>query len=362
MIVFNYWALLPALAGFLTLFSTESFVAAGVTVFGVDLSIRYLTGSSLDGYALIAPNRGGTLFWVIPMWPLGLLMALLLANERFPTPEEQMARLAPLPPGAQRTGAPARPAPSRSRPNDSHLIEPPPPPPPMSVIRVVSRPADAEVEVNGDSAGLTPVSVRAEIGTTAEIKVMKSGYVTAVRRVEVPAEESTVKVKLTSGRSIDIDSEPAAAEIVLNGKTIGITPTDVMVPARRFTLELKKKGYRRWRKRMTSVRNGLQINAKLRPLPLGQLPLTDDERAELEALREEMGRAQQELARAQQRFEKAKAGLARAESRGSHYEKIEFQNRVPDLQLEVSDLRAQVDDYVAQIEGVRIRVIGRLEQ
>ena len=115
---------------------------------------------------------------------------------------------------------------------------------PDARLRVSSRPAGAEVTVDGLFRGRTPVSVNLSAGSEHDIGVSLQGYRAIEKRVfakagaDIPFAVSlqAVPVRLT------LQGEPVDAEVFLDGSSRGKTPLTLELPARRYSFELRKAG------------------------------------------------------------------------------------------------------------------------
>ena len=343
-IVFNLKAIAVALVGVAIFVTTDSIIQAGIGVATTDLTLRYI--SSYGGVGLFHSKAGGTLFWAVPAWTAGVVIAICGALIPIDfTPRNTVPRVA-------------------TAPDDRHLIEPPPPPSPMALVRFTSKPDGADVRVDGNTLGVTPLETPLPVGVDAKIEVAKEGFVAYRSELKVPAEDAGVGVTLVHGRTVSIDCEPFGAKVELDGEPIGTCPRELVVPAkRRFVLGAKSPGYQTWTKKMRRPRNGQAILARLKPLPLSKLPLEPEDRDEIRDIREETNAMKRKLAIAGKKLKRLRVKEKQLIERGgSHYDLIQVQNRVPDLEVEIQDLRAQLQNLRVQMEGVRMRAVARLQE
>jgi formylglycine-generating enzyme required for sulfatase activity len=134
------------------------------------------------------------------------------------------------------------------------------------VLRLSSRPAGANVTVDGEFRGQTPLDLALEPDSSHRIAVFKPGYSSSVRNLSLDPEEVrdmllTLKAQLGE---VVVRTLPAQAEIFVNGETRGRGRQTLSLPAYEQTLEIKLAGYRSHRQRFTP-RPGLaqEIQVKL---------------------------------------------------------------------------------------------------
>jgi hypothetical protein len=126
---------------------------------------------------------------------------------------------------------------------------------------IKSVPAGAEVSLDGKARGRTPLTLRGLPFGTHEVVVSRSGFAAETRRVEVSAAQpagevlvelhaahpSAVPPKPAEAKTgaLDIDTRPRGATIVLDGKTLGVTPLEVAaVAAGSHELRVELSGYK----------------------------------------------------------------------------------------------------------------------
>jgi hypothetical protein len=142
---------------------------------------------------------------------------------------------------------------------------PPPPPPPLPPGRLVVRstPADASVKIDGRARGATPITVRDLPLGVHSVEVSHAGFATRTEQVTLtastfsktltldlqpqPQAQTQAQAPASAGRSgagagsIYLDSRPAGARILLDGKDAGKTPAtlpDVKAGSHRLRFEL----------------------------------------------------------------------------------------------------------------------------
>ncbi len=165
-----------------------------------------------------------------------------------------------------------------------------------ATLTVTSEPPGARVlaerqVVLEKTPGTTP---SLELGET-ELLVSLPGHQTARQQRVLTRGETTLHVVLVPGVKIAVTSEPAQADIFLNGQWQGLTPAEIYVaPKGNQTLEVKKEGWAAAKKVFASV---------LRPTHF-KVKLVDTERVT----------AQGAVARARARYDKTDAALEKVQA------------------------------------------------
>jgi hypothetical protein len=126
-------------------------------------------------------------------------------------------------------------------------------------ITVRSTPPGALVTVDGERAGLTPVTVPDLSYGAHDVLVARPGYVPSRERVELTAASvsRTLTISLSAGAgadvssagpavgSLDVDSRPRGATVHVDGRRAGVTPLRMgSLPSGAHVVELSLSGYR----------------------------------------------------------------------------------------------------------------------
>jgi hypothetical protein len=124
-----------------------------------------------------------------------------------------------------------------------------------------STPADADVVVNGQARGKTPLTVRDLPLGSYTIRVAREGYAAEDRQLQLTAQRPTASVtfglremrQTTSGPGeLNVQSRPAGARVFVNNRLIGSTPLAIPdLPAGPATVRIEMDGYTPW---ITTVR------------------------------------------------------------------------------------------------------------
>ncbi len=101
-----------------------------------------------------------------------------------------------------------------------------------------SRPTDATVEIDGIVVGATPIKERVRTGVH-QIRVFKGGFETWEGTAEVSRSASLITVKLR----FLLRSDPAGAEVIMDGESVGETETAIDLAPGVHSFEFRKPGY-----------------------------------------------------------------------------------------------------------------------
>jgi len=121
------------------------------------------------------------------------------------------------------------------------------------LLRLSSRPAGANVTVDGEFRGQTPIELSLDPDGERRITVFKPGYRRASRQLALAPEEIrdldlTLEPLLGD---VEVKVRPADAEVFVNGKRVGRGAQTLTLPAFEQALEVKLAGYRSHRQRFT---------------------------------------------------------------------------------------------------------------
>ncbi len=121
------------------------------------------------------------------------------------------------------------------------------------ILQLSSQPSGANVTVDGEYRGQTPLELSLEPDGKHQVVVFKPGYTRAVRSVELEPEEErdmNLRLKALLG-DVFVDVEPKGAEILVNGKSQGYGSQTLSLPSFEQTLVVQLEGYRSYRQRFT---------------------------------------------------------------------------------------------------------------
>jgi formylglycine-generating enzyme required for sulfatase activity len=115
-------------------------------------------------------------------------------------------------------------------------------------MRVTSVPDGAEVLIDGQAVGTTPITTEV-LETGTQLVVAKRGFKTWEKQVSVQAGSTevypTIELEVADG-IVEVSSSPAGAHVSVDGEFRGTTPVSVEIsPLREHRLELFLEGYRK---------------------------------------------------------------------------------------------------------------------
>ncbi len=128
-----------------------------------------------------------------------------------------------------------------------------------AVLRLRSQPDRANVTLDGEYRGQTPLELEIGPGGRHRVAVFKPGHSSASRGFSLaPGERRDLLVRLEPQLGeVRVRVEPADAEILVGGRSQGRGSRTLALPAFEQTLEVRREGYRGHRQRFTP-RSGLE--------------------------------------------------------------------------------------------------------
>ncbi|MFM9420337.1 PEGA domain-containing protein [Thermus scotoductus] len=153
----------------------------------------------------------------------------------------------------------------------------PPPTPATATLVVDSRPAGAEVYLDGRMSGRTPVSLQVNPGRH-EVELRLAGYqpyrVTLNPRPGERVQVFAQLVPIPRTGTLLLESSPTGAEAYVNGTLRGRTPLRLVLEEGTYQVELKAPGYEPYRATVRVERGReTRVSATLRPIRTGELYL-----------------------------------------------------------------------------------------
>jgi hypothetical protein len=194
-------------------------------------------------------------------------------------------------------------------------------------LKVTTQPEGARVLLaQKEVLARTPgISVPLESGSS-EMLVLLAGHQAHYQTLELTTGETEVEVTLQPGVKIAVTSIPDQAEVFVDGRWLGVTPTDVYVsPKGKHTLEVKKESWATAKKIYTSVPKPTSFVAKL----------VDTERVA----------AQQAVNRARARYDKINAELEKLQFKIEH-----LMNPPPKLEKQRAKLEQDMEKAAGALE------------
>jgi hypothetical protein len=146
-------------------------------------------------------------------------------------------------------------------------------------VLIRSTPADGDVLVNGKLRGKTPLALRDLALGSYTIRVVRDGYATEERTLQLtarrPTTSTTINLRSTArrlstdgasaGRSADkigpgglnVQSRPAGARVFVDNRLAGSTPIAIPgLPAGPVTVRIEMDGYQPWTTRVSVSAGG----------------------------------------------------------------------------------------------------------
>ncbi|RIH90527.1 PEGA domain protein [Calidithermus terrae] len=121
-------------------------------------------------------------------------------------------------------------------------------------LAVTSNPPGAQVFVNGQLVGNTPVNLSLNPGSYT-LELRRQGYQTYRTTVAIaPGANSRVNVNLSPAVSqgvLTVTSNPSNADVYVNGRLVGRTPYSARLNSGTYTVEVRRAGYQDYRTTVT---------------------------------------------------------------------------------------------------------------
>jgi tetratricopeptide (TPR) repeat protein len=111
-------------------------------------------------------------------------------------------------------------------------------------LNIDSKPADAQVFINGKSAGPTPLNLKDLSPGGYLIRVEKSGHKTWKKAVQLAGPSSLeIKLEPLPFGTITFKATPVSGEVIINGRPRGETPIELKLSAGTQRVEIEAEGY-----------------------------------------------------------------------------------------------------------------------
>ncbi|HEX2869436.1 MAG TPA: PEGA domain-containing protein [Ignavibacteriales bacterium] len=161
---------------------------------------------------------------------------------------------------------------------------------------VDSDPTDAEVYIDGQLYGRTPLAVREISSGTYEVKIKKESFNTVTQKVEISALGYKEVFGVLSGKYaiLNLESSVSGAEVFMGDSLLGTAPLlKVHVPLGRHTITVKSKDYFDWSLEMNAVPTQYNYKAVMKYMygylslskaPQGSEVFIDDKKVEISQL------------------------------------------------------------------------------
>jgi len=145
------------------------------------------------------------------------------------------------------------------------------------LVFIRSVPGNANVTINGEFRGQTPLEVSLPPGQSHEVRLFRTGFNTASRRIETrPDEERDITISLDPVTTlVRVLADPPDAELYVDGELKGLANQSVELMAASQRIEIRKEGYVAYATNFTS-RPGLDQEIRV--------VLKTEEQARLDAI------------------------------------------------------------------------------
>lgn len=134
-------------------------------------------------------------------------------------------------------------------------------------VTITSVPAGADILLGDESKGTTPGELELPCGAETKLMLKKARFATAARSV-TPSADKPNKVVVRLGRTmyrLKVTSSPAGATIKADGRSMGVTPATIRLPAYETTaIVLSKPGYATDSKKVTPKSNNASHHFSLK--------------------------------------------------------------------------------------------------
>ena len=145
-----------------------------------------------------------------------------------------------------------------------------------ATVRLSTQPPGANVTVNGEFRGQSPLTLMLAPGTEHQLAVFKPGYARAARALRLsPREERELNIPLQAQLGeVEVQVLPADAEVLVDGKLQGRGSRTLSLPAFEQGLEIRRDGFRSHRQRFTP-RAGIRQVVQVRLLTESQARIAE---------------------------------------------------------------------------------------
>jgi hypothetical protein len=137
---------------------------------------------------------------------------------------------------------------------------------PQCFVDVTTNPTGAEIVRDKDVLGTAPAKLPLPCGEELRLTFRKARFGAVTRATTPTPDGPPLKVTLQHLMfTVKVSSQPTGATITLNGKSLGVTPTVVKLPAFELsTLILTKDGFSPDTQKVTPKQNNLAVQSQLK--------------------------------------------------------------------------------------------------
>ena len=152
------------------------------------------------------------------------------------------------------------------KPKDDIVAVPEDPPAGECIVDIASTPPGAEIVQGKEVLGTTPAKLTLPCGVEAKLVLRKARFVSATRAVTPKAAGTKLRVPLGKNMlSVKVTSSPPGATITLGGKSLGVTPAMIKLPAMEAsTLVISKPGFSADTQKFTPKQNNQSVHVALK--------------------------------------------------------------------------------------------------
>ncbi len=99
------------------------------------------------------------------------------------------------------------------------------PTPRYGVLKVITKPIDAAIVIDGKNMGLSPITLKNILMGEYNVELSKTGFLSVIEKATVTeGQTTTINTKLNTERSVTINSVPSEADLYIDNRKIGKTP------------------------------------------------------------------------------------------------------------------------------------------
>jgi len=132
-------------------------------------------------------------------------------------------------------------------------------------ITIVTDPPEAEVLLDGNPIGTSPLTASDVPAGEHTLEARLSGYLPTTQKINVEKVEQKASIALIRGAGITVNSDPTGALVYIDNDYKGTTPlTEALAPGRHKVM-VKMDDYVEWERDIVLAMKGAVIDAKLKP-------------------------------------------------------------------------------------------------
>jgi formylglycine-generating enzyme required for sulfatase activity len=112
-------------------------------------------------------------------------------------------------------------------------------------VEIVSTPSEANVSIDGEFRGRTPLNIRLSPGRAHRLTLTKPGYETSTRDLSVAADSGrrlTIDLAAQYGE-VEVASKPVGAEVWVDGERRAVTPATLTLTGVNHDIEVRQSGF-----------------------------------------------------------------------------------------------------------------------